>query len=506
MNVLLLTAALTACGGGSGSDSPVAANNAQTTTPTPAPTPGSTPTPAPSPASSPASAAAPTPVPVPAPTPNPPPAVVYDTTLVTNANPFAGALFYVSPDYVASVDSSLAKINAASTDAALVNKAKAFPTAVWLDRLAAIDGAKAQGGEMGLVNHLDAALAQQKSQSSGALKPMTVMFVIYDLPDRDCAALASNGELSSANNGLQIYKTSYIDRIAEILGRPAYAGLRIVTLIEPDSYPNMLTNMSKPACAAVDQKKVYVDGLRYAMAKFAGQKNIYMYLDIAHAGWLGWEDNRAKAIAGYKTLVAGATASGDLSIIRGFATNTANYTPLDEPFFNGTDDIVSTGGTTQFYEWNRAVDELTYIDKLRTEFLANGFPAGLGFIVDTGRNGWGGPGRPTAAAADVDNMRIDRRSFRGNWCNVKNTGIGERPRANPDPSRSYLDAYVFSKPPGASDGTSDATATTPNADGKRFDPMCGSSNVDALSGAPHAGEWFHEQFLMLLRNAYPALQ
>ena len=45
----------------------------------------------------------------------------------------------------------------------------------------------------------------------------------------------------------------------------------------------------------------------------------------------------------------------------------------------------------------------------------------------------------------------------------------------------------------------------PNAEGKRFDPKCGSDNVDALQGAPHAGQWFHDQFLMLLRNAYPPL-
>ncbi len=411
-------------------------------------------------------------------------------------------MLYVNADYVASVNSSLAQVSAGSTDAALVTKAKAFPTAVWLDRMATIDGAKAQGGDMGLVNHLDAAVAQQKAQSSGTLKPMTILIVVYDLPDRDCAALASNGELSSANNGLQTYKTQYIDRIAEILGRPAYAGLRIVTLIEPDSFPNMLTNLSVPACAAVNQKQVYVQGIQYTMNKFAAMKNVYMYLDIAHSGWLGWDDNRAKAVAGYKTLVAGATSKGDLSIIRGFATNTANYTPLHEPFFNGSNNNVVS---TQFYQWNRAVDELSYIDMLHTELAAAGFPSSLGFIVDTARSGWGGTGRPTAASSNVDSMRIDRRNFRGNWCNVKNTGIGERPRANPDATRSYLDAYVFSKPPGASDGTSDATATTPNAEGKRFDPMCGSGNVDALPGAPQAGDWFHQQFLMLLRNAYPAL-
>lgn len=412
---------------------------------------------------------------------------------------------YVDPEYVAAVDASSARVAPGSADAARIAVARRFPTAVWLDRLAAIDGAKASGGAMGLADHLDAALAQQRAQGGSALAPVTVMIVVYDLPDRDCAALASNGELSSAANGLQIYKTQYIDRIAEVLGRSEYAALRVVTVIEPDSYPNMVTNLSTPACATVNQNHVYRDGLRYAMAKFAPLSNVHMYLDIAHSGWLGWDNNRSAAVAAYRDLVAGATPGGDLSIIRGFATNTANYTPLDEPFFDGTDNIVSTAGTTQFYEWNRAVDELSYIDKLRSDLLAAGFAPGTGFIVDTGRNGWGGANRPQAAAADVDDMRIDRRAHRGNWCNVKNTGIGERPRANPDATRPYLHAYVFIKPPGASDGTSDSTATVPNAEGKRFDPKCGSDNVDALQGAPHAGQWFHDQFLMLLRNAYPPL-
>ena len=275
-----------------------------------------------------------------------------------------------------------------------------------------------------------------------------------------------------------------------------------LNILKPD---NMGKDEFFAKCATVNQNNIYRDGLRYAMSKLAPLPNVYMYLDIAHSGWLGWDNNRSKAVEAYKALVAGATPSGDLSIIRGFATNIANYSPLDEPYFDGTDSVVSTGGTTQFYEWNRAVDELTYIDKLRTELVAAGFAQDLGFIVDTGRNGWGGPNRPTAAAADVDDMRIDRRAHRGNWCNVKNTGIGERPRAKPDATRSHLDAYVFIKPPGASDGTSDSTATTPNDEGKRFDAMCGSSNVDALPNAPHAGHWFHDQFLMLLGNAYPPL-
>lgn len=512
---LLASLVMAACGGnddnntaqppaGSAPTPTLAPTPTPVVTPTPTPVPGTTPAPSPTPSPAP-TPAPPAPTPSPAPTPTPGPV---GGELITTGNPYANALLYIDPDYSTKVAGSLAKVQASSSDATLI-KAARFPTAVWLDRIAAIDGNKAAGGEMGLVEHLDAALAQQREQSgSGALKPLTVTLVVYDLPDRDCAARASNGELQSASNGMALYKSQFIDRIAAIVARPAYAGLRIVTVIEPDSFPNMLTNVGvgMPVCDMVNQNKVYVEGIRYAIGKFAALKNVYMYLDIAHSGWLGWDNNRSKAIAGFKELVQGATPEGSLGVIRGFATNTANYTPLDEPYFDGTDNIVGTGGTTQFYEWNRMVDELSYVDRLRSEFMAAGFPGTLSFIVDTSRNGWGGAGRPAAAAADVDDMRIDRRAHRGNWCNVRNAGVGERPRATPDTNRPYLDAFVFVKPPGASDGTSDSTATTPNSDGKRFDPMCGAGNVDALSGAPHAGSWFHEQFLMLLRNAHPALK
>jgi cellulase/cellobiase CelA1 len=51
---------------------------------------------------------------------------------------------------------------------------------------------------------------------------------------RDCAALASNGELKISE--LVRYKTQYIDAIANaITAKPAYKALRIVAVVEPDS-------------------------------------------------------------------------------------------------------------------------------------------------------------------------------------------------------------------------------------------------------------------------------
>jgi cellulose 1,4-beta-cellobiosidase len=88
-------------------------------------------------------------------------------------------------------------------------------------------------------------------------------------------------------------------------------------------------------------------------------------------------------------------------------------------------------------------------------------------------------------------------------------GIGERPQAAP---ASGIDAYVWMKPPGESDG---ASKEIPNDEGKGFDRMCDPTyegnprnnfNMSgALPDAPLSGHWFSAQFQELMRNAYPAL-
>lgn len=60
-------------------------------------------------------------------------------------------------------------------------------------------------------------LADIRAQNkAGASPPIAGQFVVYDLPDRDCAALASNGEYSIANGGVANYK-AYIDAIRKVL-------------------------------------------------------------------------------------------------------------------------------------------------------------------------------------------------------------------------------------------------------------------------------------------------
>jgi len=413
-------------------------------------------------------------------------------------NPYVGAGVYVNPEWAAHA--------AAEPGGSAVSNQ---PTAVWLDRIAAISGSSSS---MGLRAHLNAAVTQ------AAGKPFVVQLVIYDLPGRDCAALASNGELGPTE--LPRYKSEFIDPIASILADPAYANLRIVTTIEIDSLPNLVTNAggTATATAACDTMKAngnYVNGVGYALAKLGAIPNVYNYIDGGHHGWLGWDSNFDPAV---QLLYQAANASGStVANVHGFIVNTANYSALKEPYFT-VDDVVAgqpVRATSKWVDWNRYADELGYAQAFRQKAVAAGFDSGVGVLIDTSRNGWGGANRPTGPGpttsgdAYVNGGRIDRRLQAGNWCNQSGAGLGERPTAAP---AAGIDAYVWVKPPGESDGASSQIA---NDEGKGFDRMCdptytgnarnGNNMSGALPNAPLAGHWFSAQFQELLKNAYPAL-
>jgi cellulose 1,4-beta-cellobiosidase len=426
-------------------------------------------------------------------------------------NPFAGAKPYVNPQWQARVRESASRNPSLAAQMGTVANQ---PTAVWMDRIAAIDPPTG----MSLRDHLDAAA----SQGQGG-QPVLFTVVIYDLPNRDCAALASNGELKIAENGLARYRSEYVDPIASILSDPRYANVRIAAIIEPDSLPNLVTNTSdgttpanaKPACDEAKRSGAYVQGVQYALDKLHAISNVYTYVDMAHSGWLGWDNNLSQVVSFLTETIRGTRAG--LASVDGFVTNTANYTPTTEPFLPNPD--AQVGGqpvkSAAFYEWNPHFSETSYADALRSRFTGAGFPQTIGMLIDTSRNGWGGSARPTAAStatelnAFVNASRVDRRNHRGNWCNQRGAGIGERPRANPAPG---FDAYVWIKPPGESDGSS---KFIPNDEGKGFDQMCdpayggnslnGNNPTQALPDSPIAGQWFEAQFVELVRNAHPAL-
>ncbi len=412
-------------------------------------------------------------------------------------NPYDGADGYVNPDWSS-------KAAAEPGGDAVAN----ISTAVWLDRIAAIAGSSSARG---LRAHLDEALVQDAANGS---RPLTIQVVIYNLPNRDCSALSSNGELLIAENGLNRYKTEYIDPIAAIMGESKYAGLRISTIIEIDSLPNLVTNLNLAKCQEAKDSGAYVNGVRYALDKLHAIKNVYTYIDAGHHGWLGWDSNFGPSADLFASTVAGTAAGFDS--VDGFITNTANYSPLREPHFTINTTVNNQNiRQSEWVDWNFYVDELSFAQAFRNTLIQKGFKSNIGMLIDTSRNGWGGSARPAAPSTStdlntfVDQSRIDRRYHAGNWCNQSGAGLGERPRANP---ATGLDAYVWVKPPGESDGSS---KPIPNNEGKGFDEMCdpayegnernGHNKSGALADAPISGQWFSAQFRQLLQNAYPAL-
>ncbi|PJE95153.1 cellobiohydrolase [Streptomyces carminius] len=408
-------------------------------------------------------------------------------------NPYAGARGYVDPEWSA-------RAAAEPGGAAVAGQ----PTAVWLDEIADVGG---RGDAMGLRDHLDAALAQNAD---------LVQLVLYDLPGRDCERENPSGELGPAE--LDRYKREFVDPIADVLADPDYADLRIAAVVEPNSLPRLVTNTGSAwnatfACEAVMENGAYVQGVGHALAELGALPNVHPYLDISHHGLLGWEENRDAAA---RLLYETAARADAVDLVRGVTTNVANYSVPHEEHFDADDTVHGVHvRQSHWVDWNPHVDEVPYALAFRDELIRLGFDRDLGVVVDTSRNGWGGPGRPAGPGPEngsvddyVDGSRLDRRISPGNWCNQDGAGLGERPAADPEPG---IDAYAWIKNPGISDGAGEPSPVEVRPHQPMCDPAYGgpprgsSTPSGAVPGAPAAGEWFPAYFRMLLANAWPPL-
>ncbi|KAF2835114.1 glycoside hydrolase family 6 protein [Patellaria atrata CBS 101060] len=358
-------------------------------------------------------------------------------------NPLAGYELYANPYYSSEIHTLAIPSLVSAGKTALAAKASAVAkvgTFVWLDTRAKVPS---------IPTYAEDVRAKNKAGANIALP-----LVVYNLPDRDCAALASNGELAIANNGEALYR-GYIDSIAAHI--KTYSDVKFILTIEPDSLANLITNLNVQKCA--NAKKAYEDSTIYAL-KTLNLPNVSMYLDGGHGGWLGWDANITPAAKMFGDLYK---AAGSPKAVRGLVTNVSNY--------NGWSLATCPSYTTP----NKNCDEKKFVNAFAPLLSAAGFPAH--FLVDTGRNG----------------VQPTKQIEQGHWCNVIGTGFGVRPTTNTgDP---LVDAFVWVKPGGESDGTSDTTAV-------RYDAHCGEA--DALKPAPEAGAWFQAYFEQLLTNANPS--
>ena len=143
---------------------------------------------------------------------------------------------------------------------------------------------------MGLRDHLDAALAQQ---GAGEL---VVQFVIYNLPGRDCAALASNGELG-ADEICRATRPSTSTRSRRSWPTPKYAQ----PADRQRSSRSTRCRTWSPTLAAADRHPAvrHDEGQRRLRARASATRwtssarspTSTTTSTPAHHGWIGWDDN-----------------------------------------------------------------------------------------------------------------------------------------------------------------------------------------------------------------------
>ncbi|EEB92206.1 hypothetical protein MPER_09318 [Moniliophthora perniciosa FA553] len=290
-------------------------------------------------------------------------------------NPYTGYTIYLSPYYADEIDAAAAKI----TDPTLkvqALKVKEIPTFIWFDTTAKLST---------LEPYLKDASAKGKAEG----KKYLLQIVVYTLPERDCAALASNGELSIDNGG-EVKSREYIDTMVATIKK--YPDVRVVAVVEPDSLANLVTNLNVQKCSKA--QTIYKTSTQYAL-KQLDTAGVYMYLDAGHAGWLGWPANLTPTAQLFQQVWQDA---GSPKFVRGLATNVANFNALRAA---SPDPVTSQ---------NPNYDEIHYIE---------------------GRAG-------------QQNLRKEW----GDWCNVKGAGFGTRPTTNT--GSSLIDSIVWVKPGGES--------------------------------------------------------
>jgi len=336
--------------------------------------------------------------------------------------------------------------------------------------------------------------------------PQLVVFIFYDLPNRDCNAIASNGEIcctykadgrcdytaiSDCADGLKEYKEEYVDPFVSLLAQ--YKGrVPVALVIEPDSLPNLVTNSGNLACGNPATRNAYNEGIKYAIGELSEKTDASLYLDAAHGGWLGWENNMMEFLEHLRSMAL------PWNRMRGFATNVAGYQSLgvqcpwepDQGYRNGfclmgrhATHPCCADACNLVSHWNPANNELNYAQGI-TKAAAGMLGWNATAIIDTGRNG-------------VAGMRTDC----ANWCNPRDAGAGVA--STSQTLHGEVDAFFWLKTPGESDG---CTQELPDGNTcPRFDTMCASADsIGSRHGeprAPEAGQWFDYQVKQFAANA-----
>ena len=327
----------------------------------------------------------------------------------------------------------------------------------------------------------------------------TPVLVAYDIPFRDCAQFSAGGATTK-----QAY-FDWIDALAQGIGKAD-----AIVMLEPDSLgiipwynpfasrdtwladPNVLEwcqpAEADPATAAADRFEM----LKYAVTALKANPHTKVYMDGTHTGWLGAGDSADRL------LQAGVSAAD------GFFLNVSNYqedarltkygTWIAKCLWFADPTSGSWGGghaewcasqyspatPTDFSTWG--LTDQWYTDNVESQTWVP-YPGDAGlkhFVIDTSRNG-AGPWQATPEQKALGDVQ--------DWCNPPQRGLGKTPSSVT--GNSLLDAYLWIKLPGESDGQCNRWAPS------------GSDDPVRMMMDPAAGIWFPEAALELAKNANP---
>jgi endoglucanase len=338
------------------------------------------------------------------------------------------------------------------------------------------------------------------------------VLALYNIPGRDCGSYSAGGAENTA-----AYE-AWIDAIAAAIG-----DRKVVIILEPDALADL------PSDCGYDPTQVNVPQLtadrytqiNYAVTTLEAGPQTLVYMDAGNSHW------QAVPIMAQRLVLAG------IQQAQGFFTNVSNFNLNDyeSTYDTWVSDCIAFGNdpeqggwrlgnysycASQYYSPFGPVDPdniatWVYTDEWYTANMGTAVPT-THFVIDTSRNGQGPLDAGIYTNAPYDQpASVVTTLTNGSWCNPPARGLGTHPTANT--GVSLLDAYLWVKTPGQSDGTCDAAGgarawdyadyTQPgwptDAAGQAvFDPLWGLDD-------PIAGAWFTQQALDLAQRANPPL-
>jgi endoglucanase len=363
-------------------------------------------------------------------------------------------------------------------DAALIDSMIETPQAVWFTK--------------GTPAEVERGVRSTVKRSAG--KAEVPVLVAYNIPFRDCAQFSAGGATTADEYDawIEAFARGIGDAAAVVIVEPD--GLGIIPWYNPFAdRDTWVTNPNYEWCQPAEADPATASTERFAMLEHAvgalkAQPNTRVYLDGTHSGWLGAGDAADRLI---QAGVAGADGFFlNVSNYRldahlekygawtakciAFASNPASWGLghsewcASQYFPANPNDFSTWGLTDQWYADNVESQTWWYSESVLEHF-----------VVDTSRNGQG-PWTPPPGYPDPQD-----------WCNPPDRGLGQRPTA--DTGNNLIDAFLWIKIPGESDG--ECTRGLGPA-GTTVDPEWG--RVD-----PAAGAWFPEMALDLAQNAAP---